>query len=115
MKFRITKSLESHLVKTRVPTIYKELAENCESQLKKTCTLVVFPHDRKSVVKSTLVEKAIKKLGDEINDSLVVVGGCFSSEAIALLKSRNAIFLSLSEFPWTDSSHNRIHSGKPKY
>jgi hypothetical protein len=115
MKFHILRNLESHLVKERVPTEYKSLALSCESQLGESCTLITFPHDRKDVVKSSLVEKALKKLGDLSDSSLVVVGGCFSVEAVEILNLKNAVFLSLSEYQWTDSRYNETHSGRPKH
>ena len=113
MKYRILKGLESHLVKERVPTEYKNLAVSCESQLGELCTLIIFPHNRKDIVKSSLVEKAINKLGDLTDASLVVVGGCFSSESVDILNFKNAIFLSLSEFYWTDAASNKLQ-GEPK-
>ena len=113
MKYRILKGLESHLVKERVPTEYKNLAVSCESQLGELCTLIIFPHNRKDIVKSSLVEKALNKLGDLTDASLVVVGGCFSSESVDILNFKNAIFLSLSEFYWTAAASNKLQ-GEPK-
>lgn len=97
MKFHIQKNLDSLLVKERVPTEYKKLALSCESQLEETSTLVTFPHDRKNVVKSSLVQKALNKLGTISDPSLVVIGGCFTAESIALLNELDAVILSLSE------------------
>jgi hypothetical protein len=114
MKYRITKSLESHLIKERVPTEYKSLAVSCESQLGEFCTLIIFPHNRKDIVKSSIVDKALNKLGELTDSNLVVVGGCFSAEAVEILNLKNAIFLSLSEFYWTDSASNNSQ-GQPKY
>lgn len=97
MKFRILKHLDSYLIKERVPTKYKNLAVSCESQLSDKCTLITFPHDKRDVVKGSLVEKALRRLGKLTDSELVVVGGCFSIEATNILNSKNAIFLSLSE------------------
>ena len=97
MKFHIQKNLDSLLVKERVPTEYKKLAMSCESHLEDTSTLITFPHDRKNVVKSSLVQKALNKLGELSDPSLVVIGGCFTAESIALLKKVDAVILSLFE------------------
>jgi len=97
MKFHILKNLEAHLIKDRVPTKYKNLAVSCESQFGDSCTLITFPHDNRDVVKGSLVEKALKRLGKLTDAQLVVVGGCFSIEATHILNSKNALFLSLSE------------------
>ena len=61
----------------------------------------------------SLVEKALNKLGDLTDASLVVVGGCFSSESVDILNFKNEIFLSLSEFYWTDAASNKLQ-GEPK-
>lgn len=112
MKFRILRNLASHLVKERVPTKYKNLAVSCESQLEleDTCSLIIFPHDNRDVVKSGLVEKALKSLGKLTDPQLVVVGGCFSVEATNLLNTKNAIFISLLEHHRTDSYQNELYS-----
>lgn len=108
MKFIILKNLEAYLVKERVPTEYKSLALSCESQLGELTTLIIFPHNKKDIVKSSLVKKALNKLGELTDHSLVVVGGCFSAESVDLLHQQNAIFLSLSEIHWTDSGSSKL-------
>jgi hypothetical protein len=115
MKFRILRNLASHLVKERVPTKYIDLAVTCESQIVDTCTLIIFPHDNRNVVKSSLVEKALKSLGELFDPQLVVVGGCFSVEATNLLISKNALFISLFEHHRTDSYQNELHSEHARY
>ena len=114
MKFRIIRSIEAHIIKDRVPTEYKSLAVACESQFSEKCTLITFPHNRKDVIKSNLTEKALKKFGEPSQDTLIVVGGCFSLESVEKLKKYNAVFLALSEFSWTDERHTLIKSGEPR-
>ena len=114
MKFRIIRSIEAHIIKDRVPTEYKSLAAACESQFSEKCTLITFPHDRKDVIKSNLTEKALKKFGEPSQDTLIVVGGCFSLESFEKLKKYNAVFLALSEFSWTDERHTLIKAGEPR-
>lgn len=109
MRFHILRNIDSHLIKERVPTKYKSLAASCESQFGNTCTLITFPHDNRDVVKSSLVEKALKCIGKLTDPQLVVVGGCFSIEATNILKSKNTIFLSLSEKYRTDSYHDDMY------
>jgi len=114
MKFRIEYNIDAASLKDRVPTEYKGLAIACEAQLSDLCTLITFPHNRKDVVKSGLVEKALKKLKENMPGSLVVVGGCFSLESVGLLKAKNAVFLNLSEFAWSDERHTAIKSGEAR-
>jgi len=104
MKFRIIRSIEAHIIKDRVPTEYKS----------EKCTLITFPHNRKDVIKSNLTEKALKKFGEPSQDTLIVVGGCFSLESVKKLKKYNAVFLALSEFSWTDERYTLIKSGEPR-
>ncbi len=111
MKFRIEQNIDALSLKDCVPTEYRSLAITCEAQLSEACTLIVFPHNRKDVVKSWLVEKALKRLKGNEPESLVAVVGYFSLESVALLKAKNTIFLNLSEFPWTDEGHITIRSG----
>jgi hypothetical protein len=106
MKFRILRNLDAHLIKERVPTQYKNLAVSCESELRSKCTLITFPHDNRDVVRSGLVGKALKCLGTLTDPQLVVLGGCFSIEAINILHAKKAIFLSLSDRYRTDTFDN---------
>jgi len=114
MKFCIFRSIEAHIVRDRVPTEYKSLAATCESQFSEKCTLITFPHNRKDVIKSNLTEKALKNFGELSQDTLIVVGGCFSLESVEKLKKYNAVFLALSEFSWTDERHTLIKAGEPR-
>jgi hypothetical protein len=97
MIFQIVKNIDSHLIKERVPSKYKNIAVSCASQLGNTCTLIIFPHDNRGAMKSGLVKKALRCLGELTSPQLVVVGDCFSIEAIKILNSKNALVLSLSE------------------
>jgi hypothetical protein len=114
MKFRIYRSIEPNYVKERVPTEYRDLAVAYETKFVNKCTLIVFPHNRKDVVKSNIVIKALSKLGASRTEILVVVGGCFSLESVEILSAENAVFLSLSEFNWTDKSFAEIKHGAPR-
>ncbi|MBA6234020.1 MULTISPECIES: hypothetical protein [unclassified Colwellia] len=115
MKFRILRNLPSNLVKERVPTKYKDLAVTCESQLLDTCSLIIFPHDKRNVVKSGLVEKSLKSLGESSDPQLVVVGSCFSVEATNLLNRKKAVFISLFEDHRKDSYQNKLHLEHVRY
>ncbi|MGA4608620.1 hypothetical protein [Pseudoalteromonas maricaloris] len=111
MKFRIEQELEPSSIKDRVPPEYKGLASASEGSFEGQCALITFPHNRKDVVKSRIVLKALSKLKNSEFNTLVAVGGCFSLEAVDCLKSEGAIMLSLSEFSWTDARVTKIKSG----
>lgn len=114
MKFRIHKDIAKFKLKDLVPTAYRGLAEGLDGVIEGEVTLVIFPHNRKDVVKSSVVQKALAKIRIDTVNNLVVVGGCFSLESVDILKKHEAHFLSLSEFPWTDSRYSEIKQGKPK-
>ena len=90
----------------------KSYFDNDEPQFSEKCTLITFPHNRKDVIKSNLTEKALKKFGEPSQDTLIVVGGCFSLESVEKLKKYNAVFLALSEFSWTDERYTLIKAGE---
>ena len=115
MKFHIRYSVEIDSLEKYVPTSYKGLANSLSKKIHSKVTLITFPHDRKNLVKGALVEKALIKLELPENQNLVVLGGCFSSEAIELLSDLNVFYLNLSEFHWTDESYMNISGGRPKY
>jgi len=114
MKYKIHNNLETKKLKDIVPTAYRDLEKMLEPKLEGMVTLIVFPHNRNDVVKSTLVNKALNKINLDAVDNLVALGGCFTKESVAILKSCGAMFLNLSEFNWTDERYNTVHSGEPK-
>ena len=114
MKFRIQHKLEISRLKEIVPTAYRELASALEPTIEGPVTLITFPHDRRDVVKSSLVVKALKKLNPDTGGNLVALGGCFSLESVELLQNVNALLLCLSEFNWSDERHTAIKSGEAK-
>jgi hypothetical protein len=65
-------------------------------------TLLAFRSQRQDTVLSGAVRHALAGLPPD--ERLVVFGGCFTLEAIALLKERGAEIFAQSEYPWTDES-----------
>jgi hypothetical protein len=63
-------------------------------------TLLVFPSQRQDTVLSGSVKHILSECAP--SERLVAFGGCFTLEAIALLKERSVEVFSQSEFPWTD-------------
>jgi len=113
MKLRIQNNVKISKLKDLVPTAYRELAKALEVSVAGNVTLVVFPHNRKDLVKRSMVMKALGKIG-EIKEELVVVGGSFSNESIEILLQHQSHVLNLSEFPWSEERYNEIKSGAPK-
>lgn len=107
----IKNDIEIDKVKDIVPRSYREIASSLETSIHGSVTLVMFPHGRGSAVKSALVGKALKKIDLDMVETLVVLGRCFTEEAIELLKPYKTFYLIQSEFNWTDSSVSSIDGG----
>lgn len=71
-------------------------------------TLLSFRTQRNDKVLSATVAAVLDEVSPEEN--LIAFGGCFTLEAISLLKNANAEIFSVSEFPWTDDRHLEIHT-----
>jgi hypothetical protein len=69
--------------------------------------LLAFAHDESDVSHSSAVAKALARIPAS-GSQLVALGWNFTAEALALLEERGAIIFRLSEFPWTDESHENI-------
>ena len=70
-------------------------------------TLVVFRHNREDVILSPTVRTALAEL-PEMPGTVVVIGGCFTAEALEILAAMRAIVLQLRDFHWTDESYKRL-------
>jgi len=71
-----------------------------------TYTVVLFAHDRRDVVTSAPVRRALAAI--PADEQLLAVGGNFTADAIDLLNSRDAAIARLGEFYWTDESYNSL-------
>ena len=69
-------------------------------------TVVLFAHDRRDVVTSAPVRRALSMLPS--TPPIVAVGADFTAEAIALLQERGAAIARLGEFYWTDESYHSL-------
>lgn len=65
-------------------------------------TLLVFRSQRQNTILSRAVRHALAGLPPD--ERLVAFGGCFTLEAITLLRERGAEIFVQSEHPWTDES-----------
>ena len=65
-------------------------------------TLLVFRSQSHDTVVSGTVRHALASLPRD--ERLVAFGGCFTLEAIALLREHGAEIFAQSEYPWTDES-----------
>jgi hypothetical protein len=74
-----------------------------------TWTLVQLALDRADVVTSRRIAKALARVDQTATgDRIVVIGANFTDEARTLLREREAVFVSLVDFVWTDASYARV-------
>jgi hypothetical protein len=106
MKCHIESAVSSDKLRRLVPPRFKErvslmpASANCFD-------LLAFAHDESDVSHSSTVAKALARIPAS-DCQLVALGWNFTSEALALLEERGAVIFRLSEFPWTDESHENI-------
>lgn len=105
MKFQIISNLEPLNLLNRVPRAYRDLISI--RQINEPVDLLVFPYDCKAVICSKDILKISDKLASAEN-KMVGIGGCFTIEALNLLKNYNVEIFALSDFPLTDRSHQAL-------
>jgi hypothetical protein len=69
-------------------------------------TLLVF-RSTVRVVHSSTVEHALKDV-DPAAERILAAATGFTANALEILRSRNALILSLDDFHWTDESHDAV-------
>lgn len=105
-KFKILGAFERDQVEQVVPPQYRQLARSL-TQSDVRYHVVQFAHDRRDVVTSAVVRRALAEI--PVENAILAVGGNFTVEATALLEDRNAAIARLGEFHWTDESFNSLH------
>ncbi|HWI41075.1 MAG TPA: hypothetical protein VNX25_06260 [Verrucomicrobiae bacterium] len=69
-----------------------------------TYSLLLFGHNRRDVVHSAPVLKALRRLGYPPSDCVILVGAVFTQDARALASVLRPIFITLHNTYWTDES-----------
>ncbi|RYG67076.1 hypothetical protein EON80_14290 [bacterium] len=70
------------------------------------CTVIMFRHDSRDVVRSREAAKALRYLG-EVETRVLAVSGGFTTEAEELLRERKVELISY-DFQWTDMSQESV-------
>jgi hypothetical protein len=71
-----------------------------------TYTVVLFALDRRDVVTSAPVRRALARIPTD--ETILAVGANFTVEATGLLDQRDAAIARLGEFGWTDESYHSL-------
>ena len=104
-KFTILGRIEAARIPALLPPDYRGLVRAVAAP-GVTYTVVLFAHDRRDVVTSALVRRALA--GIAAGERVLGVGTNFTTEATALLEERGAVIARLGEFYWTDESYNSL-------
>ena len=104
-KFAVLGRLERDQIPDVVPPDYRSVVR-AVTTLGATYTVVLLAHDRRDVITSAPVRRALAEIAAD--ESVLAVGSNFTAEATELLNSRNATIARLGEFYWTDESCNSL-------
>ena len=104
-KFTVLGRFESDRISAIVPPDYRSLVR-AVVRGREPYTVILFPHDRKEVVTSAPVRRALASIGP--GERVLAVGSNFTAEAVALLNERDAAIARLGGFYWTDESYNAV-------
>lgn len=101
MKIVVKEAIVYKNVKKYLPKCYGGLFPANFSNKEECVNIVIFPCDRKGVITSRYIQKALQKIKDS---TLLTVyfAWCFSTEAKALIKENNGLIFGIHDFEWTD-------------
>jgi hypothetical protein len=109
MKADIYNGITAEGIVKRAPSILKEeIKLRRLERIADTFTLLVFPIQRKDVVLSGAVRHVLA--GITSAEPIVALAGCFTWEALALLKERNVEAFTQSDESWSDESWQNIRN-----
>jgi len=106
MKCKIIKSIPPDQLEARVPPAFRDQIHNFNFG-NILITILLFPHDKRDVIHSRHVLKALSKIEDK-TENLVALAGSFTQESEQALLARGAKLFSINEFFWTDKSYKQI-------
>ena len=104
-KFTVLGRFEAERIPALVPHDYRSRIR-AVTRGEEEFTVILFAHDRRDVVTSAPVRRALATIA--VGERVLAVGSNFTVEAIALLEEREAAIARLGEFYWTDESYNQV-------
>jgi len=107
VKFKVYRHVPPQTLRGLIPKRYHPQVNWADFESGES-VLLLFAHDRKDVVLSSVVRRAIDSLMDLDEQSRVAVAGCFTAEATIALAEGGFRSFTLSDFPWTDDNYKRI-------
>lgn len=107
MKYKIINRIGKEKIRNLVPP---KFFTSIPTSWPEICTVIKFKCDRNDVILSTTVQDAINSLDPSDESKHIAFGGCFTIEAVELLRENNIEYVALSDFPWTDERYKSIRS-----
>ncbi len=103
MKVTIHTFIQGERLPHLVPPAYREeIAKRTRPDW--IYSLLLFAHNRRDVVPSAPVRRALRRLKKPAPDGIVLVGAVFTQEARDLTEGMQATFITLHKSFWTDES-----------
>ncbi len=101
MKIIIKEAIAYKDIKKYLPKHYSNLLSTSIDMKEEYVNLVIFPCDRKGVITSRYIQKALQKIKDS---TLLTIyfAHTLSTEAKALIRENNGLVFGIDNFEWTD-------------
>jgi len=107
VKFKVHRKVSSEKLAHIIPR--QVASQLTRSWFEGVETLVLsFSIDRNHVVLSALARRAVASLCDSSEPRRLAIGGCFTLEALEVLKAAGFTTIAVDGFAWTDESYKRI-------
>lgn len=90
-------------IKKYLPKCYSDMLPSNFGTKEGYINLVIFPFDRKGVITSRYIQKALQKIKDS-TILTIYFAYCLSTEAKALIREHNGLIFDIDNFEWTDES-----------
>ena len=103
MKATIRERVPGTRLADTVPPAYREAVVE-DTRPDGVYTVLLFGHDRRDVVPSAPVRRALRRLGEPAPEGIIAVGAVFTEEALALLAEKGARPVTFHKTYWTDES-----------
>lgn len=103
MKATIRERVPGARLVDTVPPAYRDAVAE-DTRPDGVYTVLLFGHDRRDVVPSAPVRRALRRLGQAAPDGIIAVGAVFTEEALALLAEQGARPVTFHKTYWTDES-----------
>jgi hypothetical protein len=107
MSIKIIKRIVTKDLLNFIPQRYKEEMQRVPIE-NKYVDLILSNLDKNDVITSRQADKIANKITPAEHTQVIILGGCFTVEALHTLKQKKIITVALSDFYWTDARYEYI-------